>query len=286
MPCSSSDMMSKMAKHVRLPNRRRNAPRLGSLPVLRTQRVSRNGDSQFAFHAIAECAPREGRFECPGSSATSLIGMAESFDSLPLRAALVDIARDFHGRGWMAGTAGNLSARVDREHFWITASGKPKGRLQETDFLLVRVDDGAVVERLAAQDKPSAETSIHRVIYALFPDAHACLHGHSIEACVAADRAATAAAGLLLPPLEMVKGFDLWEQSPKVELPLFENLLDVAQIAESVRSRFRETAPKVSALMVRSHGATVWGRSLQEAYNRFEVLDFLLAYLARIDRSS
>ncbi len=211
--------------------------------------------------------------------------MAESFDSLSPRAALVEIARDFHARGWMAGTAGNLSARVDHKHFWITASGKPKGRLQEKDFLLIRIEDGTVVERLAAPDKPSAETSIHRVIYTLFPDARACLHGHSIDACLAADRAVSAAMGLLLPPLEMVKGFDLWEQNPKVELPLFENLLDVTQIAESVRARFREAAPAVSALMVRSHGATVWGRSLQEAYNRFEILDFLLAYMARAERA-
>jgi len=47
-------------------------------------------------------------------------------DDLPPRAALVEIARDFHARGWMAGTAGNLSAREDDEHFWITASGRPK----------------------------------------------------------------------------------------------------------------------------------------------------------------
>jgi methylthioribulose-1-phosphate dehydratase len=33
--------------------------------------------------------------------------------------------------------------------------------------------------------------------------------------------------------------------------------------------------------MIRAHGPTVWGRSLQEAYNRFEILDFLLRYLAR-----
>ena len=55
--------------------------------------------------------------------------MANSLDELHPRAALVEIARDFHARGWMAGTAGNLSAREDENHFWITASGKPKGRL-------------------------------------------------------------------------------------------------------------------------------------------------------------
>jgi len=61
--------------------------------------------------------------------------MARSLDDLKPRAALVEIARDFHARGWMAGTAGNLSARADDGHFWITASGKPKGRLEENDFL-------------------------------------------------------------------------------------------------------------------------------------------------------
>ena len=102
--------------------------------------------------------------------------MAQTLNDLPLRSALVEIARDFHARGWMAGTAGNLSVREDDNHFWITASGMPKGRLQETDFLLVRVKDGEVVERVRPDNKPSAETSIHRAIYAQFPAARACLH--------------------------------------------------------------------------------------------------------------
>ena len=211
--------------------------------------------------------------------------MAELFDTQSARSALVGIARDFHGRGWMAGTAGNLSARLDEDHFWITASGKPKGRLQESDFLLIRISDGAVAERLAPHDRPSAETAIHRAIYSLFPDSRACLHGHSIEACMAANQAPPAATGLPLPALEMVKGFDIWDENPAVELPLFENWLDVERIATSVRTRFEQVAPAVSALMIRAHGATVWGRSLQEAYNRFEVLDFLLTYLTRSARS-
>ena len=61
----------------------------------------------------------------------------------------------------MAGTAGNLSAKDEDNNFWITASGCPKGRLQETDFLLINVEDGTVIERTGSQDKPSAETAIH-----------------------------------------------------------------------------------------------------------------------------
>jgi len=65
---------------------------------------------------------------------------------------------------------------------------------------------------------------------------------------------------------------------------LFENMLDVTKIAQEIRKRFRQSAPAVSALLVRHHGATVWGRSLQEAYNRFECLEFILGYTARAGR--
>lgn len=209
---------------------------------------------------------------------------ARSLDELPPRTALVEIARDFHARGWMHGTAGNLSARADAEHIWITASGRPKGRLDEKDFLLVRLRDGAVVECARPGNQPSAETYIHRVIYELFPQAAACLHGHSVSACLVSETARRTARGFKLPRLEMLKGFDIWEERPKVELPLFENHLDVARIAQDIRVRLGKAPPAVSALLVRGHGATVWGRSLQEAYNRFECLEFLLDYLARARR--
>jgi methylthioribulose-1-phosphate dehydratase len=207
--------------------------------------------------------------------------VARLFNPATPRAALVEIARDFHARGWMSGTAGNLSCREGEEHFWITASGKPKGRLDENDFLLVRIQDGALAEKRVATDQPSAETSIHAALYRLFPDARACLHGHSVEAMLAANRAKRDARVLRLPPVEMIKGFGLWQQNPKADLPLFENHLDVAKIAKDIEVRFRKTKPAVTALLIRDHGPTVWGASLQEAYNRFEILDFLLKYSGR-----
>jgi len=210
--------------------------------------------------------------------------MAQTLDDLPPRAALVEIAHDFHARGWMAGTAGNLSARDDDAHFWITASGKPKGRLDDNDFLRVRVKDGEVVERARPDNKPSAETGIHRTLYTLFPDARACLHGHLVESCLTAERVKKGAKGLRLPPLEMIKGFDIWEQNPKVDLPAFENHLDVTKIAQAIEARFKKVPPPLTALLVRGHGPTVWGASLQEAYNRFETLEFILRYLSHPHR--
>jgi len=207
--------------------------------------------------------------------------MATTYDQLPPRAALVEIARDFHARGWMHGTAGNLSVRADAEHFWITVSGAPKGRLDESDFLLVRIGDGEVVERARAGTRPSAETAIHRALYARIADAGACLHGHSVEAALVSARAPKTAKAIRLAPIEMVKGFDIWQQHPKVDLPLFANVLDVARIAADVQKRFAKAPPALTALMVRGHGATVWGRGLQETYNRYECLEFILSYMAR-----
>src|SRR3569623_1609779 len=97
--------------------------------------------------------------------------VSHSFDDMEPRLALVDMARDYHARGWLAGAAGNLSAR-DR-------------------------DDGA----------------------------------------------------------------SFW-------------------IAADLEARFRVSPPQVPALMIHGHGATVWGASMQEAYYRVEIVEFLLRYLA------
>jgi len=210
--------------------------------------------------------------------------MATTFDQLEPRAALAAIARQFYQRGWMPGTAGNLSARADDPTlpgFWITASGMPKGQLDDTDFLLVGVSNDAVIERLRPAHKPSAETSIHRAIYRSFPQARACLHVHSVDACIAVSRVPAAMTMLRLPPLEVLKCFDLWEENPQIDLPVFANWLDVPRIACDIEQRFAVMPPRIAALVIRDHGITVWGESLQQAFNRVEVVEFIMSYMAR-----
>jgi methylthioribulose-1-phosphate dehydratase len=205
----------------------------------------------------------------------------KSLDDLPPRAALVEVARDFHRRGWMAATAGNLSVREDAEHFWITASGRAKGRLEERDFLLVAIASGEVVDAAYPGNRPSAEAVIHRTVYRLFPTARACLHVHTVDACLVGEAAPAGSVALPLAPIEMLKAFDIWEERPQVGLPLFANHLQVAAIAAEIDERFRTQPPAVSALLIRGHGATVWGEGLQQAYNRLEALEFILAYMSR-----
>lgn len=209
--------------------------------------------------------------------------MSLLLDALNPCAALVEIARDFHGRGWMAGTAGNLSARDNQNpaSFWITVSGLPKGRLDKNDFLRIDITEDRVLERFNESAQPSAETAIHRAIYQLFPRVNACLHVHTVAACLATALNTTDDCELNLPPLEMLKGLGIQQELPDVSLPLFPNYSDVSSIADAIRQRFTTTPPTLPVLMILGHGITVWGESLQEAYNRVEIVEFIMSYLAQ-----
>ncbi len=51
-----------------------------------------------------------------------------------LRQSLIHASRQFHQLGWMAGTAGNLSAKMPDNSFWITASSKKKRQISYGGF--------------------------------------------------------------------------------------------------------------------------------------------------------
>ncbi len=192
------------------------------------------------------------------------------------RAQLIEVGRGFYERGWMWATAGNVSARADRDSFWITMSGVSKGHLSREQFVRVAVADGSVRERDDPEARPSAETAIHRAVYAARPDVQACLHGHSIEAVLASrDRAR-----LPLPEGEMIKALTPRAESPAV-LPVFRNHHDVALIAREVAAFLGDNPDALPAIVVADHGTTAWGRDIAQALQHFEAVEFLLRLLVR-----
>ncbi|HSS52596.1 MAG TPA: methylthioribulose 1-phosphate dehydratase [Thermoanaerobaculia bacterium] len=193
------------------------------------------------------------------------------------RTVLAAAARLFYDRGWMWGTAGNLSQRLPDGSFWITASGKAKGRLTPADFLRV-APGGEVVEKGRPSDRPSAEISLHDAIYRLIPEAGACFHVHSIPANVAARLAE--GNDLRLPPLEMLKGLGIWDQDPHVTLAVFPNHLYVPAIAVELVARFAETPPQVPGFLIRDHGLTVWGPDAEAALHHVELFEYIFGYIA------
>lgn len=192
------------------------------------------------------------------------------------RQDLITASRQFYQLGWMAGTAGNLSARLADGSFWITASGKQKGKLSEEDFVRIS-PQGEVIENPNLAHRPSAETSIHQAIYSLFPDANACYHVHSVEAKLVTNF--TEGDHLNLPPIEMLKGLGVWEEDPHVVMPVFQNYLDVSKIAAKICDRFKQSKPDVPALLIKNHGVTVWANSPGDAENYIELTEYIFRYL-------
>lgn len=210
--------------------------------------------------------------------------------TLDLRSQLIDAATLFYERGWMMGTAGNLSARQASDRFVITASGCAKGKLTPYDFVDLRlnlstrgyqkiIDPTADTDLNPTEHKPSAETSIHAVIYSLFPEAWACLHVHSVEANLVSNFVERDT--ITLPKIEMIKGFGIWEAEPDVHLSLFQNHADVFQIANEIHTRFSQQPPSISALLIRNHGVTVWADSVQAAINRVEIAEYIFRFMVR-----
>lgn len=196
--------------------------------------------------------------------------------NVDLRSDLIAAAKHFYDRGWMAGTAGNLSARLPDGSFWITASGRPKGQLTDRDFIRVS-SDGDILEQPVADSRPSAETSIHLAVYNSFPEAQACYHVHSIEANLVSRL--TAGDAVPLPAIEMLKGLGVWEENPQVSMPLFPNYLSVPKIAGEISEAFAVSRPAVSALLIRDHGITVWANSPAAAYNYVEIVEYIFRYM-------
>jgi methylthioribulose-1-phosphate dehydratase len=205
-----------------------------------------------------------------------------SIESDP-RFELCEAANHFYKQGWMLGTAGNLSAKLNDGSFWITGSGKSKGKLCLEDFvrILPRGATSSITKEAQLKEvKPSAETSIHQVIYEIFPEASACYHVHSIEANLVSNF--VEGNELPLPPLEMLKGLGIWEENPNCAMPLFTNHFDVPKIAEDIKNYFQSNPNKqtqVPALLIRNHGITVWANSPKTAFNYIEVAEYIFRYM-------
>lgn len=193
------------------------------------------------------------------------------------REELSAAARHFYGRGWMVGTAGNLSARAADGTVWITASGRAKGRLTLADF--VRVDRrGRVLE--PADARPSAETAIHLAVYERF-EAAACYHVHSIPANLVSRYSDEPV--LWLPPLEMLKGLGVMGEEPRVAIPVLRNHADVSRIASDLVA---VPPPPVPAFLIRDHGLTTWAASTEAAFHNVELLEYIFAYMVEARRHS
>ncbi|SUE30084.1 aldolase [Nocardia farcinica] len=190
------------------------------------------------------------------------------------------VAAQLYGRGWLDGTAGNLSVRLDADRALVTASGRSKGALTAADLITVDLTTGAALD---AGARPSAETSIHAALYRAVPGCGAVVHAHPPAATTAATLLA-AAGTVVFDDFEIVKGFGPRPAGP-FTVPVLTNHAEVPRIAADLAARL--TPDAVPAALIDRHGATTWGPDLETARNRMECLEMLCALQLRTggDRS-
>ena len=180
-------------------------------------------------------------------------------------------ARELAARGWSPATAGNFSMRVGESFATITASGRDKGRLGASDFVLVDLE-GAVVE---GEGIPSAEAALHVQLYRHDPEVGAVLHTHSPNQTVAG-RLLARDGSIWLSGYELLKAFaGIGTHATSVELPVFMNTQDLDGLQQQVERRLRRGG-QLYGYLIDGHGIYVWGRSIAVALRHLEAFDFLL----------
>ena len=172
------------------------------------------------------------------------------------RDQIAEIMDRIYRYGMTTTSGGNLSIKDDVGDIWITPGGTDKGVMRPQD--VVRIQDGRVV---GAALKPSSEHPFHRAVYEVTPDAQAVLHAHS-PALVAFSVAGKTPDTRVLP-----QAFDACGKVgfAPYAVPGSERL--GALIAE----KFAEGCDIV---ILENHGAVAIGKTLLEAFQRFETLEF------------
>ncbi|MBU3064664.1 S-methyl-5-thioribose-1-phosphate isomerase [Nocardia sp. NEAU-G5] len=195
--------------------------------------------------------------------------------------SIANLARGLYGRGWMPGTAGNISVRAGKAAV-VTGSGLSKGELGASDMVTVNIADS---QQISGLRRPSAETAIHTAIYRA-TGAEAVVHVHPPYATVqsitapaeagttdsggAVARPADAPATLRFTGYELIKGLGAAEI---IDIPVFANHPDVSRIGADIERYLIEHPAAPPVLFIAGHGITAWGAGLAQARDRAECLE-------------
>lgn len=208
-------------------------------------------------HGVVGHAIAAEQFSDTGSSPN-----VPSSPNTPVGQQVADIARGLYARGWMAGTAGNISVRTGQTAV-ITGSGLSKGELTAHDMVTVSIADSQPV---SGTRRPSAETTIHTAVYRA-TGADAVVHVHPPHATA---QSIGAPEVLRFSGYELIKGLGATQT---IDIPVFANHSDVSRIGADIERHLTEHPDAAPVLFIAGHGITAWGADLAQARDRAECLE-------------
>jgi 3-dehydro-4-phosphotetronate decarboxylase len=153
------------------------------------------------------------------------------------------------------GNAGNISARLDFDHYIITASGTRLGELKDDDFVECSFEGS-----FSGARKPSKETPMHRAIYEQRSEINAVLHASPFYSTLIACADIQVPADLFIEDmyyLERVERVSYFHAGSR-------------ELGEAVREKARQA----NILFLDNHGVLVYDTSIQEALMGLQTLEF------------
>ena len=166
--------------------------------------------------------------------------------------------------GLIARTWGNVSARVDKDTFVITPSGRAYEGLEPGDIVQVKIKDLSSEGNI----KPSSEKGIHARVYKLRPEAGFVVHTHQHNASIAA---------VMGQPIATP---NWWTDVVGAAVPVAAyGLPGTGKLVHGVAKALK-AHPGSRAFLMAHHGALCVGADANEAFRVAEALEQVcLAYL-------
>ncbi len=172
------------------------------------------------------------------------------------RAELTETLERIYSYKMTTTSGGNLSIRDENGDVWITPARVDKGTLRREDIVCVKCDG-----RMEGLHKPSSEYPFHEAIYKARPDIKAIVHAHPV-ALVAFSICRKVPETRLFP--------HAWQVCGEVGFAPYA-LPGSKELGENIAGTF---ATGANCVILENHGVAVGGRDLQEAFWRFETLEF------------
>jgi len=170
------------------------------------------------------------------------------------RKKLADVCRLLYERNLTVSAGGNMSLRLNEKEFILTPTGMNKGMLRPDEMVLMNING-----KVLSDGKPSIERKFHMALYKANPDTAAVIHCHPLYCIALTIRGEKIKSGLT------PEGVILLGDVPTIDYftPGTKKLSDAVAEHSSYR-----------AMLMDRHGAITQGRSLEEAFNRMEELEF------------
>lgn len=188
---------------------------------------------------------------------------------------LCELLRAFHARGWASGTGGGICGPTADGNLFLAPTAVHKERVRPEDLFVVAPADGRIV---AEPESPGLRPSECNTIFCLVArtrDARSVAHSHALASVLAADLAADGD-HLAIRGLEMLKGIRGLTNRDVHRVPVVNNTPREPELVSQIEAVLGDDRfSSAFAILVRDHGAYIWGADVWEAKSHAEVYHFL-----------